>query len=151
MFFVETATSRWIMSSAVSFAAVVLWFLDTILFNVRLSLSLNICFQPLFRLADDIFPWFVYVVITLETAALDTPWPFWLQMLQLNAHQWSVLFENLKSLPFCSTSIRTVAEHNLKFIDTGTTQRKHTKESWKILSLMFFQCSQHKQFYSYIV
>ena len=125
-----------------------LWILDTILFNVRRSVSFNFCFQPLFFLADDAFLWFVYVVINLETAALDTTWPFWLQILQLNAHQRSVLFENLWSLPFYSTSTRTVTEHNLKFIDTGTTQRKHT---WKILSLMFFQCSQHKQFYSYIV
>jgi len=36
-------------------------------------LSLNFGFRPRFLLADDVFPWFVYVVITFETAALDTP------------------------------------------------------------------------------
>ena len=39
----------------------------------------------------------VYVTITLETAALDTPneVAILIQTLQLNAHQQSVLFENL--------------------------------------------------------
>ena len=41
----------------------------------------------------------VYVAITLETAALDTPnkVAIWLQTLQLNGDQYSVLFENLMS------------------------------------------------------
>ena len=50
-----------------------LWFLDPIVFNVRRCLSLCFSFQSLFLLADDVFPWFVYVVTTLENAALDTP------------------------------------------------------------------------------
>jgi len=29
-------------------------------------------FQPLFLLADDVLPWFVYVIITLVTPDLDT-------------------------------------------------------------------------------
>ena len=62
-------SSRWLWSSAVTFAAVLLWFIDTILFNVRRSLPLSFDFRPLFLSA--VFPWFVYV-ITLETAALDT-------------------------------------------------------------------------------
>jgi len=37
------------------------------------SLSLSFHFQPLFLLADDVLPCFMYVIITLETAALDTP------------------------------------------------------------------------------
>ena len=49
-------------------------------------------------------------------------WPFCLQMLQLNAHQQSVLFENLTSLPFCSTFIQTVTQHNLQCIDTRTAR-----------------------------
>jgi len=28
---------------------------------------------PLFLIADYVFPWFVYAIITLETAALDIP------------------------------------------------------------------------------
>ena len=69
--------------------------LDTILFNIRRSLSLGCGFRPPFLLACDVFPWFVYAVIALETTGLDTPikWPFWLQMLQLNAHQKSVPFK----------------------------------------------------------
>ena len=92
-------SSRWIMSSAVTFAAVVLWFSNTILFIV---LSRSFGFQPLFLLADDVFPWFLCAIITLETVALIhlIKWLFWLQMLQLNAHQQSVLFENLTSFPF---------------------------------------------------
>jgi hypothetical protein len=49
------------------------WFLDTIVFNVRRFLSRNFDFRPRYLLTDDVFPWFVYVIITLETAALDTP------------------------------------------------------------------------------
>jgi hypothetical protein len=45
--FVEKGSSRWILSSAVSLAAVVLWFCDTILFNVWRSLSYSFGFQPL--------------------------------------------------------------------------------------------------------
>jgi len=51
-------------------------------------LSLSFGFQPLFLSADDLFPWFVYAIITLETAALYTPnkVAIWLQMLQWNTH-----------------------------------------------------------------
>jgi hypothetical protein len=71
LFFVETVLRR-TLSSTVTFAAVLLWFTVTVLFNVGRSLPLSFCFQPLFLLADDVLPWFVYVVITLGTAALDT-------------------------------------------------------------------------------
>ena len=71
--FVETGSSKWILSSTCTFAAVVLWFLDTAVFNVWHSLSLSLGFRPLFLLAVDVIPWFAYFVITMETAALDTP------------------------------------------------------------------------------
>jgi hypothetical protein len=61
----ETEASKWILSSAVTFAAAILWFLDTVLFNVWRSLSFSFGFRPLLLLADDVFP--------LETAAPDTP------------------------------------------------------------------------------
>ena len=88
-------------SSAVTFAAAVLWFLDTILFSVWRFLSISFGFRPLFFSVDD--------VITLGTAVLDTPneVAVWLQTLQLNAHRQSVLFENLTVLPFGSTFIPT--------------------------------------------
>jgi hypothetical protein len=47
----------WILSSAVTFAAV-LRFLDTIFFNVWRSFSLSFGFRPLFFLFD-VFPWFL--------------------------------------------------------------------------------------------
>jgi hypothetical protein len=71
---VQTWSSRWILSSAVTFAAVVVWFLDTFLFNVRQSLSLSFGFRPQFLLADGVFTWFVYAVTTLETTALEYTW-----------------------------------------------------------------------------
>jgi hypothetical protein len=49
---VETGSSGWILSSAVTFAAAVQWFLDIILFNVWRSLSFTFGFRPLFLLAD---------------------------------------------------------------------------------------------------
>jgi hypothetical protein len=57
--FVETRSSRWIFSSAA-----VVWFFETVLLNVRRSLSVSAEFRALFL--------FVYVHITSETVALDT-------------------------------------------------------------------------------
>ena len=96
-----------ILSSSVTFAAVVLPFLDTVLFNVWWSLSLSFGFQPLLLLADDVFS---HVITTFGTAALDTSdeMAIWLQMLKLNTHRQSVYFANLISFPFCSTFIHTV-------------------------------------------
>jgi hypothetical protein len=70
--FVETGSSRWIFSSVVTYAAVVLWFFETIFLNVRRSLSLDVDFRPLFLFAEVAFPWFVYAGISLGTVALDT-------------------------------------------------------------------------------
>jgi hypothetical protein len=53
--------------------AAVLWFLETILLNVRWSLYGNVDFRPLFLFADVVFPWLVCADITLETVALVTP------------------------------------------------------------------------------
>ena len=54
------------MISAVTFAAVVLCCLATILFNVRRFLSVNFGFHPLFLFADGVLPCFVYAVITVD-------------------------------------------------------------------------------------
>ena len=40
--------------------------------NIKI-LSLSFGFRLILLLDDDVFPWFVYAVITLETDALDTP------------------------------------------------------------------------------
>ena len=66
--FVET-----VFKINIEFCCHLLWFIDTILFNVWWSLSLSFGFRQLFLLADHVLPWSVYVIITLETAALDTP------------------------------------------------------------------------------
>ena len=49
--FCGTGSSEWILSSAVTYDAVVLWFLDTIFFNLQRSLSLYFGFRPLFSLS----------------------------------------------------------------------------------------------------
>jgi hypothetical protein len=72
--FVETGSSKWIFSSAVTYVEVVVWFFEKkILLNVRWFLSVNVDFRPLFLFTTVVFPWFVYADITLETVALDTP------------------------------------------------------------------------------
>jgi len=111
--FVEIGSLRWVSSSAVTFAAEILYLVGTTLCNVQRSLSLSSSFRPLFFSADGVLPLSMCVVITLGTAALVTPneVAVWLQMLQLKALQQSVLFENLNSLPFGSTFTRSVPKH----------------------------------------
>jgi hypothetical protein len=52
----------------------------------------------------------VYADITVETVALDAPNNVTVlsQMLQLNTHQRSVLFQNRTSLPFSDSFTRTI-------------------------------------------
>jgi hypothetical protein len=101
----------------VTCAAVVLIFFETLLLNVRRSLSVTVNFRPLFLFTDVVIPWFMYADITLESVALDTPYNltvffFLSQMLQLNAFQRSVLFQNGTSLLFSDSFTRTVTLHN---------------------------------------
>jgi hypothetical protein len=71
--FMETWSSRWIFSSA----AVHLCFGCSVIFSKQSfsmqaqSLSVIVHLRPLLLFAD-VFPWFVYADITLETVALDT-------------------------------------------------------------------------------
>jgi hypothetical protein len=53
-------------------AAVVQWSFETILLNVRRSLSVNVDFRPRSLFAD-VFPRLAYAEITLVTVALETP------------------------------------------------------------------------------
>jgi hypothetical protein len=71
--FVETGSSKWVFSSDVTCAVVILWFFETILLSVRRSLSANFDLRLLFLFSDDVFPWFVYADITLDTVTLNTP------------------------------------------------------------------------------
>jgi len=76
--------------------------------------SLSFGFWQLFLLSDDAFPSFVYAVITLETAAVDTHNKVAVLVTDIPVkHAPTVLFKNLRSLPFCSTIIRTVIKHNM--------------------------------------
>ena len=112
---IETRWSRWMLSSAATFAAVVRWFLDTILFDVRRSLSLSFGFRTLLLLADDVFPYFVYAVITLETAALYTPNEVAVLVTDAPAKRALTICPLWKSykLLFCSTFILTVDKTQL--------------------------------------
>jgi len=107
-------SSRWILSSAFTFAAVLLWFIDKILFNIWWSLSLSFGFRLLFLLVDYVLPWLVYVII-LDNAALDTPNNVVVLVTDAPAKcaQTTVLFENLRILSFCISFIQTVTKHNL--------------------------------------
>jgi hypothetical protein len=113
--YMETGSLRWIFSSAVTCAAVVLCFFETLLLSVWWSLSVNVDFHLLFLFADVVFPWFTYADITLETVTLSTPNNMAVssQMFQLNTHQWSVLLQNQKSLPFSDSFTQTVTQQSL--------------------------------------
>ena len=84
---VEKGLQELILSTAVSFGAAFLWFLYSMLFDLRRFLSLSFGFRPLFLLADDAFPWFMYAIITLANAALDrsNEMPVCFLMFQLNS------------------------------------------------------------------
>jgi hypothetical protein len=76
----------------------------------------------------------VYAYITLETVALDTPkiWQFLQQMIHLNAHQRSVLFQNWTSLPFSDSLTWVVTQHKNQFTDTSTTEFKQKEEEHSV-------------------
>jgi len=144
--FLWNQSLRWILTSVVTFGAVLLWFTGTILFNVWRSISLGFGFRPLFLLADDVLPWFVYVTIILETAALDTPNKVTvsLQVLQLNMHQQSLLFEILRRLPFCSTyklllnticNPLTLALHSTNQPKKRKEKKNNKKDTTNVLSV----------------
>jgi hypothetical protein len=88
-------------------------------------------FSPTFPLRWCL-PWFVYADITLETVALLhlMMWQFSSQMLQPNAHQWPVLFQNLTGLL------------SFRFFHTITTALTRALEC--VNKRKFFYCSQEK-------
>jgi len=57
----------------------------------------------------------MYVVITLETAALDTPNKVAILVTDVPVKRAPTIcpLENLRSLSFCSTLTQTVTKHNL--------------------------------------
>jgi hypothetical protein len=140
---VETGPWRWIFSSPVTCAAILL--------DVLRSLFVNVQFFPLFLLADVAFPWFVYADITLESVSLDIPNNVAVssQMLQPNAHPWSVLFQNRSGLPFSDSFTRIVTQQSHKCSDVGITDYKQTEKEHSKLPTEVLKRSQYK-FYSSI-
>jgi hypothetical protein len=124
----------WVLLSLIRGLAIAAlpWMLifETVLPNVRRSLSVSVDFRPLFFFADVVFLWFVYADITLETVSLDTPNNVAVlsQMLQLNANQRCLLFENRTTLPFYNIFTQTVTQHNHWCTDMSTTECKQTEE-----------------------
>lgn len=70
---VETGDLRCTFNSAVNWAAVVTWFLDTIRVSTRTSLSDSFLLLPQLFLLDVVRPSWMYADVTLDTVALDTP------------------------------------------------------------------------------
>jgi hypothetical protein len=134
--FAERGSCRWMFSSAVTRDRALLSFFETVLLHVRRSLAVNVDLRPLSLFADVVFPWHVYANITLETVALDTPInvAFSSQMLQLNAHQQTVFFQNITSLKFSDFS------HELSFntITNALTKALQSVNYFQYLSCQFF-------------
>ena len=136
-------STRWMLSSAVTFATVVLSFLDVILFNVRQSLSLSFGFRPQVLVPDYVFLWFVYAVKTIETAAMDTaavlvtyaPAKRSLKIWQVS--QFALLSYEMLLNTICNAL--KLALHRVN------KQKNNARYS----QLMFSQWSQHTQFYSH--
>jgi hypothetical protein len=107
--FVERESSRWLLSSAVTFAAV-LWFLGIILLNEWWSPSLSFGFWPLFLSANDVYPWFVYAIKTLETGVLGAPNTVAILVTDTTAERTPTVssLKNLTVFPFCISLIWTV-------------------------------------------
>jgi hypothetical protein len=117
----------------VTCAAVILWFLETVLLNVRRT-PVSVDFRPLFLFAD------VCADITTEIVALDTP-------------NNVAVFVTDASTKRASTSPIPILSHGLS-LDTIANSLTRALQSIKKLKrnnqccqLKLFQCSQHK-FYS---
>jgi hypothetical protein len=152
--YMETEASRWILSSALTFAAAILWFLDIVLFNVWRSLSLSFSFRPLFHLADDVFPWFLCFVITLETVALDTPNRVAVlftdsatQRVPTIFHLWKYDRSPILQCVRMNCWLNTICNALTLALRSVIKQKNNEKYS----QMMFFKCNQHKEFYSYII
>jgi len=108
---------------------------NTIFLKARRSLSLNFGFRPQF-LADDVFPLCVCVPLQPWILLLWihlTKWPFWLEMFQLNAHQQSVLSENLTkspSLKYCHTNCYLKTLSNASKLALHSVKRQRNNERY---------------------
>jgi hypothetical protein len=120
---VEAGASRWIFSSAVTCAVVVLWFSkqSSSVYD-GWSLCVSVDFHLLFLFADVVFQWFIYadITVTLDTPNLaifvtDTP----------VKHAPTICpVSKQTSLPFSDSFAQTVAQHNHYCTDTSTAECK---------------------------
>jgi hypothetical protein len=146
--FMETRSSRWIFSSAVICAAVVLWIFETILLKLRRSHSVNVDFHPLFPLVDVVLPWFVYADVTLETVALDTPNN--MAVFVTDAPE-KTCTNDLFSFKIRQVSHFPILSHgpSLNTITNALTRALQSvnngKKRIQCCQPKFFQCSQHEQ------
>jgi hypothetical protein len=129
----------------VTYAAVIMWFFETILRKAGRSLSVNVDFRSLLLFADVVFPWFVYVNIALETVALDTP---------SNMAGFLTDAPAKRAPTVCSFKIGQVSHFpvpshglSLNTITNALTRALQSvnkrKKSVQGCQLKFFQCSEH--------
>jgi hypothetical protein len=111
----------------------------------QLSLSVIADFRPLFLFADDIFPWFVYADITLETVALDTPYNVAVFVTDasaiclLSTSDKSPIFQILSHGPSFNTIINSL---------TLALQSVNKLKTIQCCHLKFFRCNQRKLYSS---
>jgi hypothetical protein len=105
-------------------------------------------FCPLFLSADAIFPWFVYAIITLETAALDSP----NKVTVLVTDSWAKHPPTLSSLKIWKVS--HIAVHSYELLQNtichASSLALHSVTSWSLSVGNDFMCysiqiSSHKE------
>jgi hypothetical protein len=72
-------------------------------------------------------------------------WQFLSQMLQLIAHQQSILFENQASLPLSDSFTRTALNTITNALTRALQSVNKGKKDIRCCQLKLFECSQHKQ------
>jgi hypothetical protein len=87
--------------------------------------------------------------ITLETVAFNTliMQQFLSQMLKLNVHQQSVLFQNWTRLLFSSSLTWTVTHHNRWYTGMGTTEWEQTWEEQCVASWSYFNVANSRKYF----
>ena len=143
--FVEIGCSRWIVSSAVTFAAAVLWFSKRILFNIRRPFSFSCGFWPPFISADDVFPLYVHAFINVATAALDTSYKVAVLFTDAAAKRAPTMCPLWKSdkspiLQYFHTQLLLITICNALALSLRSVKKQTNEE--RCSHLIFFQCSQ---------
>jgi len=115
--------------------------------SCRPSLSLSYGFRLLLLLNGDVFPWFVYVVITWETAVLYVPNKVAVLVSDATAKcaiPVYIRFEFLKTY-FGALSYELLLNTICNALTLALHSINKEKNKEGCSQLMLFQCSQHKQ------